>query len=359
MYRKVLLLLFACLTCLPISAQEQYRSKVLDDPDNQLGENAVLSIQDLESKLSSMNDAYAKSSTERYLARHYLQNKEYDKAIAFYENALKEQGLSQYANIEMLQELLQVYMMSSDYKGVIRTVEKYEASGGKPDANTYMMVAHASFKLNDYVTTADALDKAMSSNPKPDQTFLKNALAVYYNIGNYKQSASILRQLLDRDPHQMDNWMQLTSIYLKMNDRKNALTILSLAWQKQMPFNEQQAMMLSDLYTATNNPHQGARILEEALEKGIIRPDEKVYNRLYNYWLQAREKQKGMNALKKAANYSNDAALFLHLAQLYMEQEDWRNMQATVLQTCSRKVPDEYISRANLLLGISQLKMGD
>ena len=108
MYRKVLLLLFACLTCLPISAQEQYRSKVLDDPDNQLGENAVLSIQDLESKLSSMNDAYAKSSTERYLARHYLQNKEYDKAIAFYENALKEQGLSQYANIEMLQELLQV-----------------------------------------------------------------------------------------------------------------------------------------------------------------------------------------------------------------------------------------------------------
>lgn len=357
--KKTLLLLLACLACSSATAQEQYRSKVLEDPDNQLGESAVLSIQELENSLSSMNDAYAKSSTERYLARHYLQNKEYDKAIAFYENALAEQGLSQFANIEMLQELLQVYMMANDYKGVIRTVRKFEESGGKPDANTFMMVAHASFKLNDYVTTADALDKAMAAQKNPDQAFLRNALAVYYNIGNYKESASILERLLELDPHKMDNWMQLVSIYLKMNDRKAALTVLSLAWQKKMPFNEREATMLADLFTASNNPHQGARILEEALEKGIIPPGEKVYNRLFNYWLQAREKDKGMNALKQAANYSNDSELFLHLAQLYMEQEDWKNMQATVLRTCSRKVPDRLISRANLLLGISQLKLGD
>ena len=47
------------------------------------------------------------------------------------------------------------------------------------------------------------------------------------------------------------------------------------------------------------------------------------------------------------------------LAQLQMEQESWRPMYDTMVRACGDPLQDRFVGRANLLLGVSQLKLGD
>ena len=68
--------------------QGQYRSKVLLSPDGEMNRGAELSIEELEQQIKAIDQPYAKSSAGRHLARHYVEQGEYDKAIEYYQTAL-------------------------------------------------------------------------------------------------------------------------------------------------------------------------------------------------------------------------------------------------------------------------------
>ena len=281
-------------------AREQYTSKQVMGADDNLDESASTSVQDLEKSLSTMSDDYARSSTQRFLAHHYLETKEYDKAIKFYEDALKEGGLSSFANLEMMQELIQVYLLKQDYAQVAATIKRFESGGGKPNATIYLMRAHASFKLNDKVDTQAALDKAMAA-PGLTPELMNYALSLNYGLGNYSQCAALMEKLISEQPNNPENWFKLASLYIKLKRYNDALNILSLAWEKHEVFRAQDLALLSDLYASTGNWFRAAQIYQQGIEQHVIQPESKDYQRLYNYWSQAREKELAIAALEKAA----------------------------------------------------------
>ena len=338
-------------------AREQYTSKQVMGADDNLDESASTSVQDLEKSLSTMSDDYARSSTQRFLAHHYLETKEYDKAIKFYEDALKEGGLSSFANLEMMQELIQVYLLKQDYAQVAATIKRFESGGGKPNATIYLMRAHASFKLNDKVDTQAALDKAMAA-PGLTPELMNYALSLNYGLGNYSQCAALMEKLISEQPNNPENWFKLASLYIKLKRYNDALNILSLAWEKHEVFRAQDLALLSDLYASTGNWFRAAQIYQQGIEQHVIQPESKDYQRLYNYWSQAREKELAIAALEKAAAIDRDTTLALYLAQLYLDSAQWEKMQNIILRACENPLKDQYVSQTNLLLGISQLKLG-
>lgn len=107
------------------------------------------------------------------------------------------------------------------------------------------------------------------------------------------------------------------------------------------------------------NSGRGARVLEEAIASGRLKSSSKINDRLFRLWMQAGERDKAQAALAKAASDSNDVELQLYLAQMSMEKEQWQAMQQQVLKACDGNLPERLVARANLLLGVSQLKLGD
>jgi hypothetical protein len=95
------------------------------------------------------------------------------------------------------------------------------------------------------------------------------------------------------------------------------------------------------------------------MDQQEIPGDAKNYRKLFEYWFLAREEQKMQAALSRAARLSGDTELYLYLAQLQMEQRAWQAMHQTMLAACAEQLADRYVGRANVLLGISQLKLGD
>lgn len=363
-------------------AAEYYRSKLYLDPNKKLNESASLSLQELEQQINNMTDAYGKSSTGRHLAHHYVKEKNYSKAIEYYNTALNAEGLSDIANQQLLQELAGVYLLEKQYDQAIITIKRLErllqqisasrsvddqSSPLTLDNSALILLAQSYFGMQDYLLTVETLDKITlepsvapsSTESELTENQLNQMLALYYKAGSYPQTEKILQRLIHRYPQTFTYWRQLTSIFLAQNKRKRALDQLALARSKKLQFGSNDILLLADLYVANQAAEKGARTLEQAVVLGEIENSEQTNKRIFEYWLQAREKEKAANTLKRSINQIQDFDLFIRLAQLQMEQSDWQDMNSTMLTACRNVLEDKYVSQANLLLGVSQLKLGD
>jgi tetratricopeptide (TPR) repeat protein len=352
--------LLALVLALASQGQEgQYRSKIRIDPAGDVNQGAGLSIDELEQQIDSISDSYAKSSAGRHLARHFVEQGQYDKAIEYYQTALAASGLSDIANREMLRELAQVYLLSKNYEAAASALERVLRIKLVPDTADYLLLAQAYYRLGKLVQVVSTLDPLLDMKRALSVPQQRQALALYYQAGAYAQCERLLRQLLDAEPDNPDSWHQLAAVYLQQGKRKQALDQLALAREKSVPFREQDIVLLADLQAVNGNPYGAAELLQDALAQQTIAANGLNYRKLFQFWLQARENDRAGAALVQAARLSGDIELYLYLAQLQMEQEAWQPMYQTMLAACKGPLQDKYVGRANLLLGISQLKLGD
>ncbi len=354
-----LMSMFFCLSLISPAGAEQYRSKLYLDKSQRLGKSAELSLEELERQFDSLADSYSQSSAGRHLARNFVQQKQYDKAAAFYEKALRAKGLSDIANQEMLSELALVYVLQRNYAKAVATFRKLDNSGRSAEPQTLLLMAQAQAGMADYVGMSKTLDNLLPKMSRLDEGQLKLLAGLYYKGGNNRRSEQVLRHLLKVNSRSPEYWQQLTAILLAQNKRQQAMDQLELARQKNIPFRSQDVVLLSDLYAANGAAEKAARVLAQGISGGEVKNNFSNNKRLFEFWLQAREKDKATEALEKALRLSHNAGLYLQLAQLQMEQNNWAGMRRSVLAACSRTLPDKYVSRANLLLGVSQLKLGN
>jgi tetratricopeptide (TPR) repeat protein len=339
--------------------QGQYRSKILMTPGGVMDKGAELSVEELERQINSIDTAYGKSSAGRHLARHYVEQGEYGKAIDYYQVALAAEGLSDIANREMLRELAQVYLLSQDYAAAAKTLERALQIDLVPEATDYLLLAQSRHRLGQYVAVVSTLDRIQEQGLSLNAAQMRQALALYYRAGAYAQCERLLRQLLQLEPDEPQHWHLLASVYLQQDKKRQALDQLALAWEKSVPFTERDILLLADLQAVNKNPYGAAELLAAAMGQQKVEASGANYRKLFEFWFQAREKEKAGIALAKAARLSGDTELYLYLARLQMEQRAWQPMHQTMVAACAEQLQDKYVGRANLLLGISQLKLGD
>ena len=188
---------------------------------------------------------------------------------------------------------------------------------------------------------------------------MHQAVALYYSAGAFLQSEALLRRLLELEPDNPDNWHQLVSVYLQQNKRRQALDQLVLAREKGVSFSEEDLVLLVDLHAVNKNPYRAADTLQRGIAAGEIKGDARSYRKLFDLWFMARENERAQKALQQAARLSGDTELYLYLAQLLIEQRDWQALHETMLAACDKQLEDRFVGRANVYLGISQLKLGD
>ena len=321
-----------------LQAQEQYRSRMYIDLDVAPTENVSMSVGELEQKIGTFQDDATRASAEKFLAQHYSGQKDYDKAAEHIEKALKNPAITSESRRDMLGQLSRIYLLQKNYDKAASAIGNYlaakQSGGAAADADLYLILAQVQYKRKNYVASADALDKALALQKNPSKELLQSALAVYYSIGNFDRAGQVMQQLLAADINNAELWQQWVSLYLKGGKNMQALDVMALAWEKGIPFREQDILLLTDLYAINKIPGRGARVLEEAIANGRIKSSTKINDRLFRLWMQAGERDKAQQALAQAASGSNDTELQLYLAQLQMEKEQWQSMQEIVLKAC-------------------------
>ena len=100
-----------------VGGQEQYRSRVYVDIEQDATENVSLSVSELEAKLTTFHDAATRASAERFLAKQYAGNKDYSKAAQLIEDSLRRSEGSDASRRELLLQLAQLYLLQKTDDG--------------------------------------------------------------------------------------------------------------------------------------------------------------------------------------------------------------------------------------------------
>lgn len=354
--------------CAHSAQAAQYISRELSAPKTG-SEQSQTSISELEKGVGQLKDAYARASTERFLARFYLQQgKDADlkKAIQYYQRALVDQpgeeGLSRFAKQETVMELADIYFYQKDYSLFIAALAQFTVFGGQLNQNQQLKQAVAFYhqgKKQQALATAKTIYGALkASKSQADKSLLQQLLFLFFHLHAYQRAADVQQQLLVLASDDIEQWRRLSQIYIKAQKNDRAAETLLLAHKKGLSLSEQDRILLCDLLALSKNPYAAAEYLSQFMQQGLLPVTVKRYQKLFNFWFQARETDKAIAALIKAAELEPEVERFLNIAELYRQQGQWQAMQDAVLKACAKDLADEFVSRANVFLGISELKMG-
>jgi tetratricopeptide (TPR) repeat protein len=323
----------------------------------------IKSIQELEGELNSLQDAYAKESTARYLARHYSQfssEVSVNKAIEYYLLSLEGKGLSIFAKQTTQQELLSLYFQQSMYQSFIKGFDRFIVLQGRPNGRLRIKRMLSFYHLKENQTAlqiARLLVLEYEQGLELEVDDLKKILFTFYNLKDYLGSEQVQRLILALDENSVEQWLRLSKLHIRNDHSTQAATVLLAALQKGLAIEPESLLLTTDLINQSGNPFIAARLLQQLMDLYQVDRNVDNFDRLFKYWYLAQEISFAADALKKSLKYDNNTKRYLDLSELYYQQKKWGEMNAIIKEACTWSIEDEFIGRANLLLGISELKL--
>jgi tetratricopeptide (TPR) repeat protein len=80
---------------------------------------------------------------------------------------------------------------------------------------------------------------------------------------------------------------------------------------------------LANLYLLHGLPYKAASVLDKEMKAGIVESSERNLRLVSQAWYQAREDEKAIPPLERAAGMSDDGELYIRLAQAHLNLENW------------------------------------
>lgn len=281
----------------------------------------------------------------------YSAQEQYAKAVDAFEKCLAAGGLEPAVVQNVTYNMAQLYVILENYDRAIELFEAWFAAAEKPNAGAHYMLAIAYMQKNLFEKAIPQAEQAVAKSSTPKESYLSLLLSLYFETKNYAKALPVLETLVEHFPKEV-YWKQLSALYAEAGDNKRALGALELAYFQGYVDEESEILNLAQLYLYNDVPYSAAQIVEKALADGKVAGDAAAWQILADSWLQARERDKALEPMAKAAELAGDGNLYVRLAQLHLGEEQWSAARAA-LQKALQKGKLRNTGQAHLLLGIA------
>ena len=323
-------------------ADEHYREagEVLDQLAGRRGLNAH------ERALIEQTRGYIASGQERYA-----------EAAAAFERCLALEALPEGAQLNTQYNLAQLYLAMERFDEAIETLEQWFARVENPAPSAYYLLAAAYMQAGKHEQALEPARKAVEKSKEPKEPWLELLLALYLERKDYGRARPLLEQLAVRFPKKA-YWLQLSAVYAELGRDQDALAAMQLAYDQGLLDGDGELRNLARMYLYHEIPYRAARVLEKGLDEGRVKKDAEAWELLADAWLSAREWDKAIGPLERAAKLSDDGKLYVRLGRLHMEREEWKPAIESFEHALAKKTLDER-GKTLVLLGISRFSAGD
>jgi len=304
-----------------------------------------------ELSMSSLSP-FERAQVERILASIDHSQGKYASARSHLDKAMAEKALSDEDQLSIQFQIAQLLLAEEKWGQAVEALKAWFAKAPEPNSTAYYLLAIAYFQMENYGAALEPAQKAVDLTPNPQESWLQLVLALRLQREEYRAALPLLRQLLALYPNRKTYWIQLSSVQAALNDYGNALTALQLAYNQGLLGDQSDLRRLAELLLFREIPYRGGEILSTALEQKKVPGDAKTYETLGNCWVAAREFDRAIGDLTKAAEMSGSGDLYLRAGEIYVQREDWPKASKALGQALGKrglKNPGQ----ATLLLGIS------
>lgn len=273
------------------------------------------------------------------------------RAADAFEKCLAQDALPDGAQLNTQYNLAQLYMATERFAEGVRTLKAWFQRAENPAASAYYLLALGYVQQDQVDQALGPAKTAVDLSPNPKEAWLQLLLSLRFEKKQYREVANLLEILVTRFPKK-SYWMQLSAVYNELQQEENALAVMQVAYLQGFLTRDSELRNLAQMFLFHQIPYWGAKVLEQGLAQKQVDPDADAYELLANAWIFAREYDQALEPLQRAAKLSDDGDLYVRLAQVHMEREDWR-LAVDALSAGLAKGSLRDAGHAQLLLGIA------
>lgn len=265
----------------------------------------------------------------------YSAQGKYSQAIDAFEKCLALGGLPDVAQLNTMYNLAQLYVVREKYRKAVETFQKWFAAAPDPPAEAHYMYAIPLLQLGRKKAALEQAELALKKAKSPKEPWLQLALSLYFENKRYRDAVRVLEILVARFPKKQ-YWMQLSAVYSELDQDKKALAALEAAYLQGMLTDERELLNLAQLYLYNEVPYKAAKVIEKGMAEGRVKGSAESWELLANAWLAAREREKALKPLERAAAASSKGQLYLRLAQVQIDREQWADARKSLRKALSK-----------------------
>lgn len=308
---------------------------------------AILGKLDLE-RLSP----YERSRVEQLFAAIARTEEKYGAAREHLGKALESGGLNEQEASSVRFQIAQLYLAEEHWREGVEALKKWFATEQNPNSSAYYTLAVAYYQLGDLEAALAPAQKAIDlAAGKPQESWLQLVAALRIKREEYSLAIPLLKQLVEGSPGKKNYWIQLSSVSMSLGNYHAAALPMQLAYNAELLTQGQELRRLAELLVQSKIPYRAAQVLTRAIEQKQLTADTNVYQLLGNCWIAAREYEKAVPPLSRAAELSDTGDAYVRLAEVYVQRENWGGA-ADALRRGLEKGKIKSPGNAQLLLGI-------
>lgn len=289
-----------------------------------------------------------------FYAYIYFSEDRYKEAITAYSTLLEQPNLQLGIQTSTLYTLSQLYFLTEDYRKALEKIQQWMAISEKPSPDAYALLGQAHYKLEEFKLAIPALEKAIELRKAEAKAVKENwyllLRAVHYELKDYKSMANVLKQLITIYPKEQ-YFRDLAGAYSQLGDTRKQLGVMETMYDKGFLTKESQLKNLATLFLMHEVPFKAARVLQKAIDDGIVPENEKNLSLLSQAWVQAREDKQAIEPLKAAARLSQEGEPWIKLGRAYVNLDQWPEAVQS-LKTGLQKKGVKREDAAYILLGM-------
>jgi tetratricopeptide (TPR) repeat protein len=256
----------------------------------------------------------------------YYLMEDYKSAIGSYQKVLQEPDLPEALQQSTLKTMAQLYFTIEDYKKALETINRLMAAISEPAADVYMLKGQAYFQMGEYENALGpiktAIDMYRAQGNVPKENWLLLLRVCYWELKDFDNMLIVLQELIQEYPK--DSYvLTLAGVYSELGDTKKQLALTEALYEKGYIDGKQHAVNLANLYLLHGMPYKAAVLLEKEIKAGNVKEDTRNLRLLSQAWYSARDDEKAIPPLVKAAAMGEDSELYMRLAQSYLNLERW------------------------------------
>lgn len=317
--------------------------------------DALTAMDEMSRKLA-LND-YERALMWQTYGYIYSSQEKLAKAAEAFEKALGLNTLPEGAQLNTQFNLGQIYLAAENYPKAVATLEDWLSKVQNPTGTAYYMLAAAYAQQKKFDKALVHARRMLSTGETPRESWLQLVLSIHYELKHMRDMADVLKRLCELYPKKA-YWMQLSAAYSELKMEKEALAVLELAYAQGYLTDQSAVMSLAQLYLYHAIPLKAAQVIEKGFADGIVARDEKTLSLLGNALLNANEYARALAPLQEAAKLSRDGDVYIRVAQIHLDDENWEKAIAAVREALAQpKLTDP--GNANVLLGISYYQAKD
>lgn len=289
---------------------------------------------ELDKLLSGNPSPYEKSKAHQFRASIYYEKDQMDLAAAESKAAIEADGLPNNEHLDAMLSYAQMLYNSEKFDESITAYEAYIADAPQVKGEAYASLAASYYEKEEWAKAAENVDKALATGDKGQANWYQIKINALYQSENYAGSIAFLKELLAKEPKNMQFNNMLVSSYLQSEQNKEALDHLLAMKSGGLFDSELLWKQLYQLYQANDQWVESTGIIEEGLAAGGLKPVADVYVDLGEAWFAAAdaldEKQtaqrnenmsKALAAFDKAATVATNGTPDLWRCQILLDQD--------------------------------------